>query len=434
MNRVQRSNLMLFTLGRLVSLVGSGIQDIALPLFILDKTGSGTMMGVFAMLSIVPALVVAPFAGVLGDRLNRKTIAVYTDLGRGALILLLAWLAAGHRLGIAALFAVQVGVSILDSLFRAATAAMLPDLVDPESYARANSARNGADSLSMILGPVLGGIIYGLWGIGAVLAVNAFSFLFSAVCEWLISYRPPATKDTHLTLGSSLGDIGEIVRFIGGQAGLKQLVLFALFINFLTSPTFSVGMPFVLKGVIGFSSQQYGYLMTTYMVGALLGNVLLGTFLARAGSGRLMKWGLLAQGVLIAALAFSFMPALVGFLGGPGWALFGIIAAGFILVGFFNAFVNTPLQTNLQKMVPAGMRARLFAVLNLVSQLAVPAGSMIYGFSLDRMSPHLFVLAVSIFGLAVTVFFLKAASPNAFEPGTAEEAVTGNTGLSAGGQ
>lgn len=426
MNQVQRSNLLLFTLGRLVSLTGSGIQSIALPLFILDKTGSGTMMGVFAMLSIVPTLVVAPFAGVLGDRLNRKTIAVYTDFGRGAIILLLAWLAFTGRINIAALFVCQVFVSILDSLFGAATSAMLPDLVDPESYSRANSFRNGADSLSMILGPMLGGIIYGLWGVQTVFLINALSFLFSALCEWLIAYRPIARKDARLTLKSTFGDLDEILSFIWRQVGLKQLVLFALFVNFLTSPTFSVGMPFVLKKVIGFSSEQYGYLMTTYMGGALLGNVLLGVFLARAGLGRIMKGGLLAQGLLIVGLACAFFPSMVQFLHGPGWILFGVIAAAFVLIGFFNAFFNTPLQTNLQKMVPAGMRARLFAVLGLVAQLAVPVGSMVYGFSLDRMAPHLFVLGVAVFGLGVTVFFLKAASPEVFEPGTA--AGSGNPG------
>ena len=183
---------------------------------------------------------------------------------------------------------------------------------------------------------------------------------------------------------------------------MKQLFLFAMFSNFLIVPVIVVAFPFLFKKVIGFSSQQYGYLMTTFMAGALLGNLLLGSLLAKARSGRLMKLGLLVQGILFIGLMILVFPAAIALFPGPGWTLFGVIAAGFVLTGIFNAFVNTPLNTNLQKMVPAGMRSRFFAVLGLIAQLAVPVGSVIYGFLLDRLPPHLFLLAVGVMSFAVT--------------------------------
>lgn len=69
-------NFWLFAMGRFVSLVGSGVQDGALPLFILDLTGSGTIMGTFMIISMLPRLLLYPIAGVLGDRINRKWIMV----------------------------------------------------------------------------------------------------------------------------------------------------------------------------------------------------------------------------------------------------------------------------------------------------------------------------------------------------------------------
>lgn len=415
-----KRNLFLFVAGRLVSLIGSGIQMIALPLFILDKTGSATMTGIFAFLSMVPALLTAPIAGILGDRLNRKTIAILTDCGRGLFIFFLAWLAFTGRISIIALFICQVFVAILDSLFNAATAAMLPDLVEPANYGRANAARSGVDSISMIIGPILGGVIYGFWGIQAVFLINAVSFIVSALCEWLIIYQPPAKKETPITLKSSLSEIGETLRFIGQNLGLRQLFLFAMLTNFLTTPLFSVGLPFMLKQVIGFDSTQYGYIMTTFMAGILLGNIVLGTFLAKSGSGRLMRMGLFIEGFLFIGLTYAFHPDFVAFLHGPSWALFGVIAGGFVICGLFNAFVNTPLQTNLQKMVPAGMRARFFAVLGLIAQLAVPVGAFIYGILLDMLPPHLLLMGISVISLAITLYFLKCAVPEAFEPKTVE--------------
>lgn len=415
-----KRNLILFIAGRLVSLIGSGIQMIALPLFILDKTGSATMMGIFAFLSMMPTLLAAPIAGVLGDRFNRKTIAVLTDCGRGLFTFFLAWLAFAGRISIPALFACQVFVAILDSLFSAATAAMLPDLVEPANYGKANAARSGVDSVSMIVGPILGGVVYGFWGIQIVFLVNAVSFVASALCEWLIVYQPPVLTKTPITIKSTFREIRETCHFIWKNLGLRQLFLFAMLTNFLTTPLFGVGLPFMLKQVIGFNSTQYGYLMTTFMAGILLGNIVLGTILAKSGSGRLMRMGLFIEGFLLIGLMYAFFPNFTALLGGPSWALFGVIAGGFVIGGFFNAFVNTPLQTNLQKMVPAGMRARFFAVLGLFAQLAVPVGAFIYGLLLDTLPPHLLLLGISVLSLAITLYFLKRAVPEAFEPKPAE--------------
>ncbi|MBU7044892.1 MAG: MFS transporter, partial [Theionarchaea archaeon] len=91
---IDQRNFWLYAVGRLVSLIGTGVQDIAVPLFILDITRSGTAMGTFMIISMVPRLVLIPLAGVVGDRVNRKLIMVWMDFGRGAVILFLAFLAA----------------------------------------------------------------------------------------------------------------------------------------------------------------------------------------------------------------------------------------------------------------------------------------------------------------------------------------------------
>jgi DHA3 family macrolide efflux protein-like MFS transporter len=95
---------LLYAAGRAVSVVGTNIQNIAVPLFILDLTGSGTVMGTFMIVSTVPRLIVYPIGGVVGDRVNRKWIMVWMDFGRGGLILLLALLAAKDYITVPLLF------------------------------------------------------------------------------------------------------------------------------------------------------------------------------------------------------------------------------------------------------------------------------------------------------------------------------------------
>ena len=91
MTKEQKRNFLLYSAGRLVSLIGTGVQMIALPLYILDLTGSGTLMGTFALLSMLPGLIFSPIAGVLGDRMNRKKIMVNMDYLRGIIILFMAY-------------------------------------------------------------------------------------------------------------------------------------------------------------------------------------------------------------------------------------------------------------------------------------------------------------------------------------------------------
>nr|WP_049753238.1 MFS transporter [Kosmotoga olearia] len=125
-------NFWLYAMGRLVSLIGSGIQSLALSLYILDITGSGTMMGTFLIMSMLPVIILAPIAGVVGDRFNRKAIMIYMDFARGALIFFLAFLAYRNMLTLPVIYISQFAMAIMDTFFGPATSAMLPDIVPKE--------------------------------------------------------------------------------------------------------------------------------------------------------------------------------------------------------------------------------------------------------------------------------------------------------------
>lgn len=415
MNQLQIRNLALYNLGRVISFAGSGIQTIAMPLYILDLTGSGALMGIFTMLSMIPLLVTSPLAGVLGDRLNRKLISVYTDFGRGLLVILLAWFAFRGSLNIPILFTCQVLISIMDSFFSAATTAMLPDLSGEEALSKANAARGVMDSLAFITGPVLGGIIYGIWGIQMIFLLNALSFIFSGICETLIIYQFQLKNNTQLSFQTFGREIREVWLFIINHQGLKQLCSFALFSNFLIAPIIMVGIPFILKKVIGFNSNQYGYIMAGFTLGLLIGNLLIGIFPAK-DSGKLMKTGLIVNGSVFVVLPLVIFPRIITYFNGPSWRFFIFLGIGFIIAGLFNALVNTPMMTNFQIMVPAEIRSRFFAVLSLFSQMAIPLGAVIYGFLLDRFPAHWLLLVLGAVILIINLIFIMFASPQVYDP------------------
>lgn len=412
----QKSNLILYAVGRLVSLIGSAVQMIAIPLFILDLTGSGAMMGIFSLVSILPRLLIMPFAGVLGDRLNRKWMMVNMDFARGVLIFVLAYIAYNTSLTLVILFIAQATISILDAFFSASTSAMLPELVPPEDLRKANSFVGGVTSSAMIIGPVLGGVLYGFIGIEGVFAINAVSFVLSAVSEIFIIYPKKKKGTNKMDLKTFFLDLKEGISFVNVNYALKYLFFFAMSINFLFSPLFSVVFPFLFRKTIGFGDTQYGLIQTFFTIGMLVGNILLATILSKKSSKKLMVGGLFWQmgfSILMSIIVFPFFLApLMQNL----WIIFGIIGSIMIIVGATNTFLNIPISTNLQIMVPNRLRSRVFTVLEVLGQIMTPLGALIYGFLLDIVPVHWLFFTVNIVGLALCFGFVYKAPEGIYTP------------------
>jgi MFS family permease len=400
--------------GRFISYTGTGIQQVALPLYILDVTHSGIMMGIFSAVNLVPNIIALPFAGILGDRKSRKNIMMASDYVRGIFVLLLGYLAMNGSLNIVFLFTLQVFISIMDSIFNASSTAILPELVEEDELMKGIAARGGVDAVSMIIGPSIGGIIYGVFGIKTVFCLNGITFIISGICCTLIAY---ANKDRNLgTFKSFFTENSDVFYFIKKNRALLQLFSLALVTNFLVAPLFDIVLPYVVKKGIGFSSQQYGYLISFFTFGILLGNILMGTCLVKFSRKLIMKNSLVFQAIILFMFPAAVFPITVNYLGGHSMELFMLLAGIMFLGGFFNSGLNTPLNTNLQEMVPNRMRSRFFSVLGIFGQGAIPLGSLIYGILLDRFHYFCILMVVMSVVFIITLVFIKKAVPEVYEP------------------
>ncbi|MFL0249628.1 MFS transporter [Clostridium neuense] len=421
-----KRNFILYLMGRFISFIGTGIQQIAIPLFILDLTHSGVLMGVFSALNLVPNLITSPFAGILGDRKDRRKIMVATDFGRGILVCMLGFLAFGGSLNIYILFGVQILISIMDSIFNSSSSAIIAELLDEDELMRAMSARGGLDAISMIIGPALGGIIYGLFGIKTVFFINGISFILSGIMSALMIYVCRNNNNEKMTIKAFFHENGEVLSFMKKDKGLMQLAVFCMISNLLVAPFMDIVMPYVIKKGIGFTSQQYGYMMATFTFGVLVGNIVLGIFSKNLKTKLIINLGLFIEAIMFFVLAITVFPMQVKLFGGPSWILFAVLSVICLFIGAFNACVNTPLQTNLQKMVPNDMRSRFFSLLGIFCQGAIPLGSIIYGVLLDRFKYNYILLVVVILNTLVTSIFVIRAVDEVYEPKTEEVIVFEN--------
>ena len=367
-------NFWLFAVGRFISQLGWAVQEVALPLYVLDQTHSGGMMTLFVLADIIPSLIIMPFAGVIGDRYNRKKLMVGFDLARGVLLFAVI---AFNFLGIYQLLTIQVVMAAMGTFFGAATSAMFPDLVEPEELEKANSTVSSFSIIARLVGPALGGLIYAFGGIKLALLINAMSFFGSGLFEALIHYE---WKTRELESARQvIEDIKEGIAFLRSSHYLMVLMLFALFMNALGQPFGAVIMPYSFREILKFSSQQFGLLESAFMGGMLLGNLLIAVKLKRLG--RLFFKALAFNGAMM--LVFIWVVSPYAELA-TTVAFFTLVGVS-ILWGFSNALINVPLNAKIQRAIPTELRGRVFSALALLINLSAPLGLVVVGALMDRL-------------------------------------------------
>ncbi|AMM54969.1 MFS transporter [Pyrococcus kukulkanii] len=385
-------NFWLYAVGRWISQAGWIIQDVAVPLYVLDKTGSGAMMSLFIMAELVPRLLVNPIAGVIGDRYDRKKLMYGLDIARG--ILLFAVIALNF-LEIHQLLIVQIIMSILGAFFSAGIVGMFPDLVKKNQLARAKSILNSGSQILRIAGPIIGGLIYALGGIKLAILINAISFFGSGLFEIMIEYRRETQGIS--SLREMWLEMIEGFRFMTRSRALMALVSFGILLNTFLNPVFVVVLPYLARIELGLSSVQFGGVETMGTLGTLAGNMLIALKLGERSEDVMFK-AIFAQLICLTSLAFLTRPIL-GNLAYP--ALLVIIC----LIGVFNALVNVPLFTKLQKAVPDSVRSRFFSALETMIMATTPLGMAIVGPMLDRLGVTTVVLILTIPSFAVILYY-----------------------------
>jgi len=399
-------NFKLFSAGRMVSLIGSGIQALALSLYILDLTGSGSKMGTFLIFSLLPRVLFSPLAGIIGDRMNRKSIMVAMDLLRGIVILVMALISGFYQLNILHIYLFQFVISILDTFFDPVTSSMLPEIVRESELTKANSVLGAINSISYIIGPILGGVLYPL-GIETVFIINGASFFLSGISEIFIVYVQ-STQRVKMTLQQVWTDFSGGIRYFAHQKSMTSVMFFAMITNFLAVPIIMVVVPFFAREVVGFTSTQYGFMETAWVIGMLIGNLLIATVFSKKKIQFLFQVGIWGQMGFLFLFSLTTFPFSVSYFGGASWCYLAVVSLCFVIIGLFNAYVNTPLSVYFQKAVPSEMRTRVFSVISILSQLIVPLGIAIYGFLTD-IYPSYIIITVSWFitFIVVLLFFIR---------------------------
>ncbi|MDF2945168.1 MAG: major facilitator superfamily 1 [Herbinix sp.] len=381
---------------------------VVMPLYIIDNGGSGATVGLFSFLSLVPALLVYPFAGVLGDRMNRKKIMVLTDFGSAGAILGLAILSYFGRMNLSLLLIVQIVISLLNGLFDPATKGMLPKLVKQDELNWVNSQVASLRGVSVLLGPVIGTALYAHIGITILLFINGISFLLSGISEMLIRYKH-IKRESAEGLSGIAGDLIEGIRFVMANKIIAKLCCFLLILYALAQSIFSVVFPLFFKTRLEYSDTKYGYLQSMLILGMLIGSSFVGLlFGKKTNLLKPLKVGTVSLSVTMLMLSALMFPPSISVFGRASIPYFVILAV--ILCAFSASimFINVPVNSFIQRETPNEYMSRVFSIMGMISRGGIPFGALLYGVILERWEMHYTVLVAALLMMMISNVFLTS--------------------------
>jgi MFS family permease len=349
-----------------VSTTGSQMTWLALPWFVLVTTGSATRTTLVVAAELVGLALLGLPGGKVLARLGARRTMLLCDGARAPMMAVIPALHFADALSFPALLAVAFALGCLSAPYFAAQKVVVPELLgeDEELVSRANALFQAATRTTILLGPVIGGVLIGVFGAANVLLIDAASYLvaFGLVAAFLPRTKPapPEAEARGIMAG---------LRFLVGDRLLR-----------VWWPTFALGdaawtaffitVPVLVVSRFGKEAAIAGWLIASFGVGALIGNALAYRVLIKRFDGL----SIIAACIMGQALPLWLLPLPL-----PAWALSAAIVAS----GIANGLVNPSLHTISTLRIPPTLRPTVMTTAMVVWALVNPLGLFLAGPVLD---------------------------------------------------
>jgi DHA3 family tetracycline resistance protein-like MFS transporter len=386
--------------GQTISRLGDSFHRMAITWWIVDATGSAAAMGTAMIFFISPMLVFLLVGGAFVDRLPRLRLMLASDLGRGALALLLAFLNFTGQLQLWHIYLVSLGFGFVSAFFEPAYRAAVPEITPQEDLPSANSLTSLGSQLSGILGPALAGGLVALGGVSIAIAIDGISFLISAACLLPIRNLSGAPVAEGETRTGMLHDIRQGLAAVFASPFLWVTIAIASLSNLAYAGPMDVALPFLIKDDISAAANPLELpllaplarqipelqrllsgagLMGLFYSFSSLGAVAAALYLGRLA--RLRRRGLL---IYLPWLAIGLLVLGIGWFVSPAFLLLAGLG-----MGLANALVGLAWTNALQEIVPRRLLGRVTSVDYLGSFIMLPVGLALGGWAAETFGAQI---------------------------------------------
>ncbi|MCI9659548.1 MAG: MFS transporter [Lachnospiraceae bacterium] len=392
----------LVVIGQIISLFGNAAIRFALPLYLLNLTGSSALYGTVTACAFLPAILLSPVGGIVADRVNKRNIMVILDFFTAAVIIVFSLLMNGANL-ILLLTVTLMFLYGIAGAYQPSVQASIPALTSPDNFMAANSVINTISSFASLIGPVIGGILYSAYGLEPVLRICTICFILSAVMEIFIQIPFQRQVSDGSIWKTVKSDFSESVRFIRKEKPvIGKTLLVICGINLFLAAMIVVALPYLITEVLNMEASQanrlYGFAEGILAAGGLAGGISAGIFadkLAIHKSGNLV----IACSVCVFPIGASlilFSSAIINYI---------VITVCCFAIMVCSTIFTVQMMSFIQTETPQNLIGKVIAVIFTVSMCAQPLGNTLYGvlFEICKGCEYAVILFSGVVSLIIAV-------------------------------
>ncbi len=397
-------NFTFLILGQLTSLFGNFILKLALSMYVLEATGSAAIFAGILSAATIPTILLSPLGGILADRADRRNIMVALDALTGVSVLCAALFLSENN-AIAVISTLLIILSILGAFETPTVQACIPTMLQGDNIMKGNAVVNQVASLSYLIAPMLGGVLYAMLGLEPVMYASVVCFFITALFECFIKLSYQRIQSQGGVLQIVKQDFLSSMQYISKeQTSISKMLLLTAFSRFFVMGITIVGLPFLVRTILGFNPKYYGAAESALAVATILGSIAAGILAEKLKIHKLS--------ILLASMGIFIIPAGIIFLLPVNAIIkYGVTVVSFCgmqaVISIFSIFAVSLIQQR----TPNHLIGKVMAYTSTVTLCVQPIGQIVYGFLFDRFySAVYFVLIptgiiVCIVGLSAMSFF-----------------------------
>ncbi len=394
-NLFQNRNFLLYSLGQGISNLGSTMTFYGLSLYVLEHTKSSSMFGFILSAKYIPQIFLYPFSGVIVDKIERKKLLIFFDGARGLFLLLLLFVICVNRgISLLIIYSIVFTYAIVDTFYNPATNAVIPLLFLEEDYIIANSFTSWVQNLSLLVGPILGTVIYSNFGIVFVLSCDAISFFLVMTLTIFLRFNEKSNcikKSIYI-----LHDFKQGVNLILKNKDLLFVTLGICSSRFFINPFYTIGLPLIIIKLLKAPVYALSITQSFTIVGTLMSPIVVILLTKRftdAVSLKISRMGKIIPFTILLAAGFNDFSKYLNIHITLLVIYFSIIC---FLATMFNSSGFVFLNSYFQKRIPKEYLGRFASVRFMLYSIAESLGINFFGLMYGKVEIFYSLLMILI--------------------------------------
>ena len=368
----KESNIKLLLLGRAVSLFGSTIYLIVLPLYILNTTKNLKTTGIFFAAVNFPTIIISIFIGTIIEKFNKKNVILICDFLTSMLYFVL-FLYLKNFNSLSFLFLISLLINIVSKFFEIASKVLFSEINSPETLEKYNGLQSFMENTIIIVGPVIGTYLFVTFDFNLILIIVSLGYFLSFLQELFIKYEK--NLDLSIEKTNFLEDFKEGISYIRSNKIILNFFILVMFLNFFIANNDEIINPGILIRKYEISEKLFGFSATSYGAGSVFAGIFIYynnkfKFLKKLKLLFILNSSLMCLLGLLSIILFKY----------NHYIYFTIFIFFQFLIGMITTFVNVPLISSFQKNVDIKYQSRFFSILSFFSGGLIPLGILYAGY------------------------------------------------------